>query len=202
MNTTLSSDDTEFRVDRNDYDVVRKRSGMSTLWSVEKKISWCGLFLLAASLLTPITVLLPEAVRETYIGEEPLFTPLSVAGLAEMSVLTLFCAAVGLSWVAYRSRKAEEISKDEAWTLVGLEEVFSVFAFFVGFVGISVCVVAVLSGMQGTEFIRSLGSSLQPYRGDSPAALPVAYVSASAFFSGVVVLGLSAYASSLRDRMD
>lgn len=172
---------------------------MSTLWSVEKKIAWCGLFLLAASLLTPITVLLPEAVRETYIGEEPLFAPLSVAGLAELSVLTLFGAGVGLFWVAYRSRRADEISRDEAWTLVGLEEVFSVFAFFVGFVGISVCVVAVLAGMQGTEFLGSLGSSLQPYRGDSAMALPVAYVSASSFFSGVVVLGLATYASSIKD---
>lgn len=175
---------------------------MSTLWSVEKKIGWCGLFLLAASLLTPITVLLPEAVRETYIGEYPLFTPLSVAGLAELSVITLFGAAVGLFWVAYRSRKADEISEDEAWTLVGLEEVFSVFAFFMGFVGISVCIVAVLSGMQGIEFVSSLESSLQPYRGDSPMALPVAYVSASAFYSGLVVLGLAAYASSLKDMMD
>ena len=88
--------ETELIVDRTDYDIVRTRSGVSTLWSVERKIRWCGYFLLAASLLVPITVLLPEAVIETYIGEEPLFTPLSVAGLAALSVVTLFGAAVGL----------------------------------------------------------------------------------------------------------
>ena len=199
----MGSDDREFGVDLTDYDVVRTRSGMSTLWSVEKKMGWCGSFLLAASLLTPITVLLPDAVRDTYIGEEPLFTPLSVAGLGELSVITLFGASLGLFWVAYRSRRADEISEDEAWTLVGLEEVFSAFAFLMGFVGLLVCIVAVSAGMNGVEFVESLAeSSLQPYRGDSAVALPVAYVSASAFFSGVVVLGLAAYASSLRGKME
>jgi len=82
-------------------------------------------------LLAPITVLLPEAVRETYIGEGPLFTPLSVAGLAELSVVTLFGAALGLFWVAYRGRRPNEITEDEAWTLVGLKEMFSAFGFLV-----------------------------------------------------------------------
>lgn len=195
----MSSRDTDFGIDRTDYDVVRTRSGMSTLWSVEKKIAWCGYFLLATSLLTPIIVLLPEAVRETYIGEEPLFTPLSVAGLAELSVFTLFGAALGLFWVAYRGRRPDEITEDEAWTLVGLEEVFSAFAFLMGFVGVVICIAAVSSGMQGVEFVESLAeSSVQPYRSDSAMALPLAYVTAPAFFAGVVVLGLGEYASSLR----
>jgi len=176
---------------------------MSTLWSVEKKIGWCGFSLLAASLLVPITALLPEAVRETYIGSEPVFTPLSVAGLGGLSVFTLFCAAVGLFWVAYRGRRAEEISEDEAWTLVGLEEVFSAFAFLMGFVGIAVCVVDISVGMWGVGFVESLAeSSLQPYRGDSALAVPVAYVSAPAFFAGVVVLCLAAYASRLGKEED
>lgn len=196
----MSNKDTEFGINRTDYDVVRTRSGMSTLWSVEKKIVWCGYFLLAASLLAPITVLLPEAVRETYIGEDPLFTPLSVAGLAELSVVTLFGAALGLFWVAYRGRRPDEITEDEAWTLVGLEEVFSAFGFLMGFVGVVVCIVAVSSGLQGVEFVESLAeSSVQPYRGDSAMAVPLAYVTAPAFFGGVIVVGLGEYASKFRE---
>jgi hypothetical protein len=193
--------ETELIVDRTDYDIVRTRSGVSTLWSVERKIRWCGYFLLTASLLVPITVLLPEAVIETYIGEEPLFTPLSVAGLAALSVVTLFGAAVGLFWVAYRGNRADEITKDEAWRLVGLEEVFSAFAFLMGFVGVAICVADVSAGMWGAEFVASLAESgVVLYRGDSAFAVPVAYVSAQAFFAGVVVLGLAAYATSLSSK--
>jgi len=54
--------------------------------------------------------------------------------------------------------------------------------------------------MWGVEFVESLAdSSVQPYRSDSAVAVPLAHVTAPAFFAGVIVVGLGEYASKLRE---
>ena len=66
--------------------------------------------------------------------------------------------------------------------------------------GVAVCVIDVSAGMWGVEFVESLAdSSVQPYRSDSAVAVPLAHVTAPAFFAGVIVVGLGEYASKLRE---
>jgi len=192
--------DDELDIERNEYESARLRSGMFTLWSPERKLRWCAYLLLSISLLAPAVSLLPEPVRTTYLGDAPLFTPLSVSFLATVSVVTVSGGALGLFWVIKKKTETDEIDVDLAWTLVSIEDISSGFSLVTGLVGTGACLAFVLSGFRGVEFLESLDESgVRPYEADTAFGLPVVYVSAFALVAGLSVVALSAYASGLGD---
>jgi len=188
--------DTELDIERTKYEVIRLSSGMSTVWSPEKKLTLCGCLLLLFSSVTPIVVLLPEQVRSVYLGDSPIFARLSVSFLGIFSVFVVTGGALGLFWVISKKNGTDEIDENLAWTLVSIEDISSGFALITGLIGCVACITSVSSGFRGLEFVDSLAESgVHPYDAGSFFSIPTVYLSALALVAGILVTGLAVYAS-------
>jgi len=167
-----------------------------TVFSVERKLRWCGYVLLAAAFTAPVLFLLPDSVSEAYLGGSPLFTPLTLSGVSFLGVSLVLASAAGLVWVATESRETDAVSRERAWRLAGMEGIFGWFAFGWGAPLVLVALLAALSGFQGPEFVGSLAErGVDPYGGDAALALPAVYLSAGALLLGLAVIGASVYVS-------
>lgn len=176
-----------------EYELIRARSGLSTRWSIPRKVRWCGYLLFAASGLLPVVVSLPAPVRERFIGPDPASAPLAVATVDLLGVLCLVVAAVGLAAVAlYRSRLGH-IDEDQAWTLVGFEDVFSGIGFVTGGLAVVAALALAAVGFAGVETVQRLvDAGVDPYHMAGDPGVSTAAVSAVAFVCavGISLLGL------------
>lgn len=171
------------------YELIRAQHGLTAVAPIPTKIRWCGGLLFVGALLFPIVLLLPESVHEASFDGTPLSYPLGVALLLIVGVGPLTFGGVGLSYVHYRIERTASISEDQAWTLVGLEDVFSGLAILTGGLAVFATVLLALVGLAGVEPVTAAQSSgVDPYA-QSPVEITTVPLSSSVSgFCGVIVL--------------
>lgn len=148
-----------------DYDLIRRRHGLSGLVSIPRKIRWCSYlsFVIAASMGS--LAVLPPSVRKLYLEGEAASQSLGVGFVASLCVGAVVVGAVGLASVALRRGRVETVSREQAWLLVGLEDVFSGIAFISGALGVTAVATLTVVGFAGTETVEGLvAAGIDPYR--------------------------------------
>ncbi|MFO7925936.1 MAG: hypothetical protein ACQET5_02040 [Halobacteriota archaeon] len=148
-----------------DYELIRRRHGLSGIVSIPRKIRWCSYlsFVIAASM--GALAVLPPSVRKLYLEGEAANQSLGVGLVALFCVGAVVVGAVGLAGVALRRGRAESVSREHAWFLVGLEDVFSGIALITGALGVAAVTTLTVVGFAGTETVeRLLAAGIDPYR--------------------------------------
>jgi len=156
------------------YAELRHRRGFLSRLSIAAKIGGCsGLFFLAA-LLAPIVAALPPAVKAQYVASDPLRVELSVSMLALFGCGCLFLASLGLAWIAIRRSPVEELSTDDAYRLVGLEDICTGLAFVTGTLGIASALTFASMGLFGVETIDNVAAvGIDPYQTTALTPTPI-----------------------------
>ena len=182
----MSGDYTDLVLEGSEYELLRLRHGFLTRWSIPAKVRRCGYLLVAASAALPIVAFLPSAVAARYLDTAPTLARLTVTTLLLVSVFLLGVGGLGLIvLVAYRSR-FETVPEAVAWTLVGLESIFTGMGLVTGTLAVAVTLVLLAvgyAGPAGVETLRTVG--VEPYR--TGAVVSVAAGSTTAFCVGVVL---------------
>lgn len=181
-----------------DYELLRARRGMFSMWSIPQKIRGCSFVLFAASATFPILFFLPPAVQEQYVGVDVAATRVAFTGLTLFSIGCLVGASLGLATVAAYRDRLDEISEQQAWSLVGIENVFSGIGYVTGLLGVVATLALAAVGHAGVETLETLAASgVYPYRGDGRVAVTVRVATGIAFCSAITVFVLGTVIESL-----
>lgn len=172
-------DDIEQAVlEEHEYDLVRLRHGTTAFTSVPRKARLCGLVLFSGGLLLPIILVLPESVVQENLNGTPASYPLGLAFMLVVSAIPAAVGGLGLSGVAYKFSTIEEMDRDTAWQLVGLEDIFTGLGFVTGGIGVLVTLLLAATGLFGPELVASMeASGVDPYY-QSPVGWATATVGA------------------------
>lgn len=185
-------------LDGSTYELLRARRGISTRWPIPRKIRWCGYLSFAASALLPTVMLLPFSVREAYFGVRPAFAPMALAIVDLVGVVCLAVGGLGLAAVAVRSSRLEEISEDQAWSLVGIEDAFSGIGLVTGALGVLSALALAGVGFGGLDAVRDLlAAGVDPYLMSGTSEPTVLTASGIAFGCAIVVYLLGVLVESL-----
>ncbi|MWV41295.1 hypothetical protein [Natrialba sp. INN-245] len=181
-----------------EYELLRARRGLLSRWSIPQKIRRCSYLLFAASTMLPIMHFLPAAVKQQYVGANPAFSRVSFTALTLFSVCCLLVASLGLAGTATYRDRIDDISEQQAWSLVGIEGLFSGIGFVSGFLGVAVTLALSSVGYAGIETVDALvASGVDPYHSRAGIAVTVATASAIAFCCAITVFVLGVFTESL-----
>lgn len=168
-----------------EYDLVRLRHGTTAFTSVPRKARLCGLILVSGGLLLPIVLVLPDTVVEENLHGTPASYPLGLAFLLVVSAIPAAIGGIGLAGVAYKFSTVEEMDRDSAWQLVGLEDIFTGLGYVTGGLGVVIAVSLAATGLFGPELVDSLqASGVDPY-----LRSPVEWATATVGAAVAVTLG-------------
>lgn len=189
---------TRLVLDGSEYELLRARRGLLSRWSIPQKIRRCSYLLFVSSSMLPIMLFLPSAVQEQYIGIDPASSRVSFTALALFSVCCLAVASVGLAATATYRDRIDDISEGQAWSLVGIEGMFSGIGFVSGFLGVAATLALSGVGYAGVETVDALvASGVDPYHSQAGIAVTVAAASGIAFCSAITVFLLGILTESL-----
>lgn len=189
---------TQLVLEGSEYELLRARRGLLTRWSIPQKIRRCSYLLFASSSMLPIVLFLPPAVQQQYLGVGPASSRVALTALALFSVCCLVVASVGLAVTATYRDRIDEISEEQAWSLVGIEGLFSGIGFISGLLGVAATLVLSSVGYAGVETVDALvAAGVDPYHAQADIAVPVGAASGIAFCCAVTVFLLSVLVESL-----
>lgn len=189
---------TELVLEGSEYELLRARRGFLSRWSIPQKVRGCSYLLFAASATFPVLYFLPTSVRRTYVGLDPASSRLSFTVLALLSVGCLLFASLGLVAIAAYRDRLDDISEDQAWSLVGVEGVFSGIGFVTGLLGVVATLVLSGLGYAGVETIDSLVTAgVDPYHASPGVPVSVFESSSIAFCTAIGVFLLGSFVESL-----
>lgn len=189
---------TQLVLEGSEYELLRARRGLLSGWSIPQKIRRCSYLLFSGSLLLPIMLFLPSGVKQQYLGTHPAVSRVSFTALLLFSVCCLLVASVGLAGTATYRDRIDEISEQQAWSLVGIEGLFSGIGFITGMLGIAVTLALSAIGYAGIETVDTLvASGVDPYHSRAGIAVPVATSSAIAFCCAIAVFVLGSLTEAL-----
>lgn len=189
---------TELVLEGSEYELLRARRGLFSRWSIPEKVRGCSYLLFATSTMLPIMRFLPISVRETYVGLDPVHARISLTVLTLLSVGCLLVASLGLVATAVYRDRLDDISEDQAWSLVGIEGLFCGIGFITGLLGVVATLVLSGIGYAGVETIDALvAAGVDPYHSSAGIAIPVVAASGIAFCAAIDVFVLGTFAESL-----
>ncbi|TYT61866.1 hypothetical protein [Natrialba swarupiae] len=189
---------TRLVLEGSEYEFLRARRALLSRWTIPQKIRRCSYLLFAASSMLPIMLFLPAVVQQQHVGSDPAFSRVSFTALTLFSVCCLVGASLGLAATATYRDGLENISEEQAWSLVGIEGLFSGIGFVSGSLGVTVTLVLSAVGYAGAETVDSLiASGVDPYHSKAGIAVTVATASAIAFCCAITVFLLSVFVESL-----
>ncbi len=189
---------TDLVLEGREYELLRARRGLLTRWSIPQKIRGCSYLLFATSAMFPLMYFLPTTVRETYLGLDPMSTRVGFTVLALLSVGCLLAASLGLTTIAIYRDRLDDISEELAWSLVGVESMFSGIGFITGMLGVVATLALSGIGHAGVETIDQLvASGIDPYHAGPAFALTVVTASGLAFCCAIAVFVLGSVVESL-----
>lgn len=178
----MADDDyTDLVLSGDTYELVRRRRGLLTGVSIPRKIRWCSGLLAVAAALLPLVRSLPPSVRAAYFRGDPGDAALAVAVVTLIGVGCLCVAALGLAGVVVRLVRSDDLTEDQAWTLVGVESVFTGIGFGTGALGVVSSVGIAAIGFAGADAVARLrAAGIDPYL-EGVAAVTVTRSSVVAF---------------------
>ena len=189
---------TQLVLEGSEYEFLRARRGLLSGWSIPQKIRRCSYLLFASSALLPILFFLPPAVRQQHLGVDPISSRVALTALVLFSVCCLVVASVGLAATATYRDRLDRISEQQAWSLVGIEGLFSGIGFGSGFLGVVATLVLASVGYAGAETVETLvAAGVDPYHSQAVVAVPVIVASGIAFCCAIAVFLLSVLTESL-----
>lgn len=184
----LSKADTE----RTEYELIRARHGTFALGTTEGAIRWFGYGLFALSLVVPILWLLPEPVVEAHFTGAPHRATIMLVPIMIVTMMAFVSAGVGLAWVERRRRELYPVPDDDAWKLVGYEDISSGFGIITGGLGLAVSLVLGGAGYLGVDTYEwLLNNGVHPYGQFGMAQPTVLTIGVMALVSGLVLIWLS-----------
>lgn len=190
---------TRLVLEGSEYEFLRARRGLLSGWTIPQKIRRCSYLLFATSALLPILFFLPAAVRQQYLDVGPASARVALTALALFSVGCLVVAGIGLAATATYRDRLDRISEGQAWSLVGIEGLFSGIGFGSGFLGVVATLVLASVGYAGVETVEALvAAGVDPYHSQAVVAVPAVVASAIAFCCAIAVFLLSVLTESLR----
>lgn len=179
-------------VEESTYRLVRARHGLFTWAPIPRKIRWCGYLALLMAVVTPLILFLPAEIAQAQFAGSPAQAQLSLGYIVLITLGTLIGAAIGLAAVAYRQAQLDEITDDQAWTLVGSEDLFSGFAFITGGLGaVSTVILAALGHLSAPAFRRLADLGANPYLTGGVLAMTPMMIGVVSVVCGVGLLVLS-----------
>ncbi|SFB69179.1 hypothetical protein SAMN05444422_101224 [Halobiforma haloterrestris] len=188
---------TRLVLEGSEYELLRARWGMFSRWSIPQKIRGCSFLLFAASAMFPIMFSLPGAVQERYLGVDVAASQVGFTALTLFSVGCLVGSSVGLAVLAGYRDRLDDISERQAWSLVGIEDLFSGLGLVTGLLGVVATLVLAAIGHAGVETIDALvASGVRPYRAGPRIAVTVAAASGIAFCCAITVFVLGTFTES------
>ncbi len=147
-----------------EYELLRIKHGASTWISIPRKLRWNGYALLVLAGTTPLLWGLPDVLLQTYFPAGPFWTPLVVNIVGLMTVFIFLLASGGLFWTARRRHQLTEITTDQAWLLIGYEDIFSAAAFVTGVLGLVTTLALAAVGYLGpSQYARAITLGIHPY---------------------------------------
>ncbi len=189
---------TELVLDGKEYELLRARRGLLSRWSIPQKVRGCSYLMFAASAALPLMYFLPPAVRETYLGLDPANARVGFTILTVLSVACLIVASLGLIATAVYRDRLDDITEEQAWSLVGLEGMFSGIGFITGLLGVTATLLLSGVGHAGIDTVDTLvATGINPYHSGPEVSLTVLTASFVAFCCAITVFVLGSVAESL-----
>lgn len=189
---------TDLVLEGKEYELLRARRGLLSRWSIPQKVRGCSYLLFAASAMLPLMYFLPMTVREAYVGLDPASSRVGFTILTLLSVGCLLVASLGLVATAVYRDRIDEMSEDQAWSLVGIEGLFSGIGFVTGSLGVATTLLLSGIGHAGVDTVDTLvATGIHPYHPGPDIALTVVTASAIAFCCAITVFVMGSVAESL-----
>ena len=147
-----------------EYELIRAKHGTFTFGTIADRIRWFGYGALAMSLVVPLLWFLPEPVTAAYLPNPLRETVLIAAPLMITTVAVFVAAGIGLAWIGRWRRRIAPVSADDAWQIVGIEDICSGLGIISGGLSLVVSLVLASVGYLGIEtYELLLNNGVHPY---------------------------------------
>jgi hypothetical protein len=176
-----------------EYERLRLLGGIFSGQSLGRKIRLHALLLVALSLIYPIALLLPPAVRPLFPGPRPPLGSPNIVILGLFGALTQVFAGT-LMLVIARRLTARDLERVDAQRYVALESVASALGFGTGGIAIGLTLGFFLLNLGGVGTARPLRAALASARGPyvpSGVGMSVRSLAVAALLAGLVLLAAS-----------
>ncbi len=177
-----------------EYELLRIKHGASTWISIPQKLRWNSYALLALAGVSLLLWGLPNVILQTYFPAGPFWTPLAINVVGLLTVFIFILASGGLFWTAWRRQQLTEITTDQAWLLIGYEDIFSAAGFVTGLLGLVTTLSLAAVGYLGpTQYARAITLGIHPYA-TLGITLPAIVISLLSVVAALLSLSLGWYA--------
>lgn len=184
--------------EKTEYEIIRARHGTFTFGTIADRIRWFGYGALAVGLVVPLVLFLPDPVQTAYLPDPLSETVLIAAPIMLTTIVAFLAAGIGLAWIGRWRRRIAPISEQDAWRVVGIEDICSGLGMITGGLGLAVSLVLSGVGYLGVETYEwLLNNGVHPY---GPLALPEPSVVTIGGLAVVVGIGLLVLSRDTRRR--
>ncbi len=183
--------------ERSRYELMRVKHGILSVVPIPRKIRWCGYLSTFAALPTPIVLVVPDEVRETYLTGDPATGPLALVTIVLLGIASLLLATLGLTWVGSRATDDEDLPEDRIWQLIGAEDAFTGIGFITGALAVVSGIGLLASGLVGANAVAWLDANgVDPYLSVPGLSVPPLIGTVASIVVAVVAFGCSRWLAS------